>query len=877
MISKINFSGLTNSPSDYECPDGELSAAMNLVPEDGTLKPVFEPDVLFSLPEGYNVVLIHTANTKKHYIVQDDSFGIYWIDAQDESHELNLIDNLANYSVTKIYQFNSTGNVLLVLTDNGIFYFLWQKDKYNNLGNHLPELNLSFGLKGQIRSKFINVDFKTQYNPATFPGDFNNDENIEYITNQVLGGVNSMIAEYCNHEEDDGTDCFMFPFFVRYAYRLYNGDLTMHSAPVLMLPSTKYAPVCAGYFKSTFPTNGCSLTIYSFLADLDYDTLTTEPELAKLNMFKDIISSVDIFISAPLYTYDQSGKVKLGSYGVRESLSTYYLAGIENGTYKKRLMDDDFPETSTERMTFNLPRFEDSKVTEKIKDCGTFYLLHSIKLSELEHGNRKKIPIEKGYLKSLVTREVMTDDNNHHDLLIPKRSYSYNSRLNITGIERKPFSGFRLNAMVPYINEADNDMGHTYIPSWSISNGNDTLNVSAEASDVKYAGNYFFYPDGYVDYFGITRRMGLNTEYFTTKPSPHPLLNGSFYFSGFDEITFSGSPSIVQPEQTTDKIFLPNKLYASEVNNPFYFPVNGIKSVGTGEIYDICAAVKAMSQGQYGQFPLYVFSSEGVWALSIADDGTFGPTPPPVANDVCSNINSITPLDSSVLFVSSRGLMLLSGSECVCISDVVQNLPFDHSGLPSFNKIQEMSQLPELPSEDFRDFIQYADIVYDYINQRIIIFREGYQKAFVFSLKSKCWGMCECHFRNTVNSFPDAYVMNDSNQLVNVSTVFDTSDSSAIMAVTRPLKLDSPDVLKTIDTVILRGNFKRGDISTALYGSRDLANWHLVRSSKDNYIRGFCGTPYKYFRIAFVGRLKYGQNITAVSISFNERYNDKLK
>ena len=59
-------------------------------------------------------------------------------------------------------------------------------------------------------------------------------------------------------------------------------------------------------------------------------------------------------------------------------------------------------------------------------------------------------------------------------------------------------------------------------------------------------------------------------------------------------------------------IDLPNKIYTSEINNPFHFPVLGINTIGTGTILGISSAVKALSEGQFGQFPLYAFTSEGV-------------------------------------------------------------------------------------------------------------------------------------------------------------------------------------------------------------------------------------------------------------------------
>jgi hypothetical protein len=93
--------------------------------------------------------------------------------------------------------------------------------------------------------------------------------------------------------------------------------------------------------------------------------------------------------------------------------------------------------------------------------------------------------------------------------------------------------------------------------------------------------------------------------------------------------------------------------------------------------------------------------------------------------------------------------------------------------------------------------------------------------------------------------------------------------------ITRAIKLEMPDVLKTMDTIIQRGNFAKGHVQSALYGSRDLINWFPVWSSKDHYLRGFRGTPYKYFRIACVTYLAEGESIYGASLQFNPRLIDQ--
>lgn len=166
-------------------------------------------------------------------------------------------------------------------------------------------------------------------------------------------------------------------------------------------------------------------------------------------------------------------------------------------------------------------------------------------------------------------------------------------------------------------------------------------------------------------------------------------------------------------------------------------------------------------------------------------------------------------------------------------------------------------------------------MTYDYVNQRIIVFNEAYTYAYVFSLKSKLWGMMQSSITSTVNSYPEALAMDKAGNLIDLSSS-DAEQNNGFF-LTRPVKLETPDVLKTIDTIIQRGNFVKGHVQSALYGSRDLVNWHLVWSSKDHYLRGFRGTPYKYFRIACVTSLAKGESIYGASIQFNPRQTNQLR
>ena len=330
---------------------------------------------------------------------------------------------------------------------------------------------------------------------------------------------------------------------------------------------------------------------------------------------------------------------------------------------------------------------------------------------------------------------------------------------------------------------------------------------------------------------------------------------------------------------------MPNKIYTSEVNNPFYFPILGINSVGTGKVLGISSAAKALSEGQFGQFPLYAFTTDGVWALEVSSTGTYS-AKQPITRDVVINPDSITQIDSSVLFATDRGIMHISGSATQCLSDSLnaEDL-FSIADLPKANALidifngkageNEKATLSDITLLPFNDFLRECRMVYDYTNQHIIVYNPTVRYAYVFSLKSKLWGMMLSDIVNNVNSYPEALAMADGNRLVDFST--SSAETITALVVTRPFKMEEPDVFKTIDTIIQRGYFKPGHVAQVLYGSNDLFNWHTVWSSTDKYMRGFRGTPYKAFRIALICTLDRFESLLGFSAQFNPRMLNRLR
>lgn len=905
MKKEIRYNGLTTVPSDYQAPDGDLSLSLNLINEDSALRPLQLPESQQETGVPVATIFIHKTAGLVRYIVAGQDNAYSWADSGDPE----TLTPLA--AIPGFIQITAVGNTLVILTDRGMRYFLWKNDRYLDLGSHLPETNLSFGLKGHMEdSGLFTVSLPDDIPRGTEYSNLYTTANEDAATSQVLAQANQFIA---NRSLNNGR--FIFPFFIRYAYRLYDGSLTMHSAPVLMVTTTGLAPMAR--ISRWDDPHTVVASICAMCCSLDFMLLNPEA-IEKLRDWSDIISSVDIFISKPIYTYNQNGRVHHCTRNIGTTLSYCRLSNASSSAsqaalaarpgkgfpYQELKFSDAYPAVHGTRLDqyFQMPAVSKGNLEKEIRGTAAFYLLTSVKPKNLPTV-RTDIGIPADYFKSLVNREVMTDDYLSHDPLVPRYAFAYNNRLNLADVSRRLYDSFANLALATFtdgyldIDIADHKIHsdkdgllQTDIYFFIRENAREYIvegrsSSAAEYSNPKY---YIFYPN--VNAFkAILRERSGNgrVRLYEFPMKPHDFLNGAYWFDGFqkpepffDSDTDPSAPPV--PEPSADLLVdISGKLYTSDVNNPFLFPATGINTIGTGRILAVCAAAKALSQGQFGQFPLYAFTTEGVWALEVSASGAFSARQP-ITRDVCLDSAAIAQLDNAVLFATSRGIMLISGSQTKCITDMIGtpgSVPI--SGLPGLGKLHDRltagsdSCFPLVP---FPEFIRKCRMVYDYVNQRVIIYNPSISYAYVYSLKSGMFGMLHASIANHINSYPEAIAMiktrNGSLRTVDLSQTSSAASVKALM-VTRPLKLDNPDILKTISSVIQRGLFRRGHVSSLLYASRDLIHWFLVWSSRDHSLRGFGGTPFRYFRIALLCDLAPGESISGASVEFTPRLTDR--
>lgn len=837
--------GIHRSPSIGN--EGELSECVNLIPKNGELVNIQPPKELdITLPEGSILIYVHRTKDFLHYIFFHTNV-LRYADTDGTTHLIgaNQYDKIPK-SVTSI------GNTLIVITDKPIRYLLWQNGFYKELGEKPPFPILSFGLVGH----FVSSDTITMGNPDDVDEDHPmsiTQDNLSYINNEVMGAASKFIRE-----ESVNKGRFMFPFFIRYAYRLYDGSTFMHSAPILMIPSSDVSP--HAMFRVDDDKEHYRYTMAAIACSIDYRVSGMGNQKS---WWKDIVKSLDIYITAPQYTFDYYGEITGAEY-IEDDLG-FGIYKISGGYYNRRTFYEGMSQalggTPTYEMQFVLPG---NAVDDSIPENSLFYKIASVTYEDLcakDGESRESLSLEDNVLEALQNREQLVDANGYQtlDSLIPEYAYTYNQRLNVSNLRRILFAGYPPESIVAY-----NDGSSSISIKVFIREGDKEI-VTETTSAINMGINmyYLYYPNANAYKMVITRNSDRYQAIVTL--SPHNTMNGSYYFDSYAPIIFKpGSDST--PISTDKSVNMPNKIYTSEVNNPFYFPLAGINTVGTGEIIGIRSTTKALSQGQFGQFPLYAFSSDGIWALQLSDAGLYSSIQP-ISRDVCNNPDSITQLDSSIVFSTERGLKLLQGSDISLLSSSLEGVNIDET---FFNVNPDFSDLFIPDTETFVETLRTCKIAYDYTNSLLHIYPKETIKHYVYSLDTG-------EFSTFVGEKVKAMAQDYPNSVVQIGNAlyslekYVSEDTRKGIAITRALTLGDPFSLKTL--VDLRTLGLRKDesskIKIAVFVSADRKNWSRLKSLRQR--------AFKYYRFVYFSNLYDLDTLSGTRILLETRRNNKLR
>ena len=853
----VIFKGLTHSPSDYDCQDGELATCLNLINEDGALHPINQPVIAeqnITLDSGDTIELVHKVTHNEtihsHYIIRKSDDTWYWMEKGGDGTK-NTID-LNGFHVNAV---TAVGNIVNFVGEISIKYLYWIDDNYQLFDRD----NFNYGIK---------IDFKEfDYHGGSAEISLG-DEFWDYVTykssssgrkitgmnvNQVSKVFNMFDAVINKTLSDKGKQWQKYFVFGVAAIRLYDGTYySISNIFKLDWNSETLASVKVDPYNKRFWSIGPTIATYTISANID-----------NLDKTSDLIQGIDIFLS------------KAESFVNLESAAAKYVV----------------PEANNRDQGDMFFTMMSGKEAANAIDSLSFY--HSLFISKDEFGKGLQLKRVEGTEESLPLANLYRSD------LGGKCAITYNNRLHVGNVKE----GYNVDLISNITPEREDIEELKTEGIVRVKSSNKEFWCKVDDLDARL---YYFVCVPILNVSEIRFYIKTRTSIFKKSTvSLHSSETTAFSFyvagEGKENVPKFALPWEKSSEEEWNNIVSKYENYKTNINalpyssvvkvseaeNPLIFPAKNSVQVGSSIINALAANTRPISEGQFGDAPIYAFTDEGVWVLMLGEEGTYIARQP-ANRDICSNPKGILQIDDAVLFPTERGIMMQRGRESECITDVLDDYPFDFLSIYSHstkdktypNKLLELGNIPESDVKyvRFRKYLEEASMIYDYYDSRIIVFNPNYAYAYVYSLKSKMWGTMHNVFNKRVNIYPESYATDKEGKILNVY-VKNPIENVPFFLCSRPLMLGQ-DAYKTMFDCITRGYFssvQAGKCGIVLFGSNDLVNWYYVGSSVNMYLRNLVGSPYKYFRLALMGSLDPKESISALSTEFQSRLQNKLR
>jgi hypothetical protein len=835
---RIPLKGIVRNSSSQLSEDGEMIDVINLRNKYGKLQPIKDAEKVYQ--SQYPIVYIHKNLDYENWISYDSNTGnLYW-----EAKKENDILVPVNKQITKIY------NILGISQVGNIINFVSQENIYNILfdGEYrtIPPFET---LEYDIKINKIDIEYKQ----------------IIYDNVRELPDINVAsgdIAKITNEIKESGK--FYNSLLVRYAFRLYDGSYVLTSNPIVfnMTDGIKYEISLPAYDPQT--------VIY-----IQEYKIGISANIKNINDFKDIITSLDFFVcEIPTYdSYDQ--------YVIDETNKTIF--GY-NGLY------------------------------EKFGTAHNFYLIESIDIKDLlkiPTDLSKSIPTNKDYVINLTSQKELENEQTRGGISA-NHIFNYNSKIHISGIKNILFKGYSPrdfeNGFFYYQNSSRLlEWDKAYIKIYLKNNlSEESIIIQEYENNNNYDFNFMFspylsYPDpnaykieiGVLGKYGIEEDWDYGAKIKTFELKKHPNLNIAYYLennlkASFETNNYSLDCSLEEfneeiGEEINPIIEEPSKIKVSSLNNPFVFPPEQTYTVGSGDILGMASVTAALSQGQFGQFPLYVFTTEGIWALQVGTGEVAYTTANPVSRDVCNNPDSITPIDNAVIFTTEKGVNIISGSSVKSLSDDLDGETINISNDSSVYFIQNLAEAiatiglqSSFNDELFTDYIRTARLAYNYNEGEIYAINTSKNYYYCYSIANKEWSKRSGKFKGIIESYPNLYLQNDDNEIFKVNN--ENGNLKQWIFISRPVKLTGIQHKRIIRS-FLRGLYNSTNsskIAFSIFGSFDGESFELVNSvqgiakNQRDILLGRSIRPYTYFIFAAYASSGTESEISAIDVMFEQ-------
>lgn len=853
--TRLNMSGISTGHSPAQAPDGSCSRILNLRNRNGRLEPVGRHERLFELTnERRKLRCIHTVGGDSCYITTEQ--GKIYYEARERNGTIMHLNQPMYVGTELPVDIKAVGNTLVVLYAGTTRYFYWRDGEYIYLGTKPKFPDLSFFAKSEdeVTEEIPRYMFVQPFRRLllTMAADDLKNYAERFMTAYYKCKSRAMEAKH-----------FVQPVQVRFALRLYDGSTYMASAPVTLAAENVFQPDgktykvrmlydgtnYAGVYETQFKLNPFSVAFH--VNDIDMEE------------WSDIVTGIDVYVSAEMVPYNDSA--------------------IERYSFET----DRSSEEHRYYWIFNTPLRPLTELHKNFKNETLYYHLCTIPVKELSNGMDYScaMPVT---VDNLVQRSVLKPDSADYMTLGAECAYIYNSRLHLANIRKTLFEGYPVSQFFAWGDDVQEEAADAYVRV-SIQTTNGIASAVWSGSMPSFSTRLsamLSYPDSRA--IGMKIRLRTATKVyggvFTLSPVENEdravYLDPEMKPIVLPELTEEPEWAVPQPERLEETCR--NLLRVSELDNPFFFPSEQTYRISEGEIIGIATATAALSQGQYGEFPLYVFTDGGIWVLQKGEGAVCYSHVHLMNRRALPRNGVIVPIENAIIYTDENNLLLLNGTESIPLlalddalyetDDNIMEYLIDNCGL-----YDTMSRWVSL-----RKFLDGGCVGYDYHENELWISNPDLEYSCVLNVQSG-------YLYQRQEIYSDFY---QHGALLLCGTpskwIFACEENKGaicqVMLLTRPVKITADAVQRWREVHWRLGGSGAADLFLSVWGSHAYEGEHgLICHDRirGNHIYSvpvrLYAPPCKSHRLALSGMVESDFHLTAIDVLSEETENNRLR
>lgn len=906
-MQKVNIPilGLTSNSEARAVVDGECMVLHNLTVEEGGVKVIAPPT------ESAGVESV----AKKYYHEKAKE----WLTLYNSGSVASSKGTINQDGKVKSLSF--VGNIVVMYCADGVRYAIYDGG-YRYMGKlpELPRLNVA------IESKFINIQTDNWYYKD---GTEVAEKDVPLIwSNASKGYFDQCMAGLYQQ------GAFVDRTMVRLAARMFDGSYVAFS-PIYYVEDKDELLNLNGSVEG-FPSieatigrdNKNFVAIPASTADKSkfYTSVrgfvpTFSLEQEDLSKWRDVIVGIDLFAVPSIMGHRTTSEIEVTDAKLKSRK--------QNGRYGVLLLNE-VGDVRYERYVVR----EGSEIEEEIANASQYYKIAEYDLKGNEVWRLKNTsPSQMAVQKALPVEECP------HELMADYR-YLYNNKVHLAGLKeylRDAFNHYSCLGM------EDEDLVQITSVVTLVVDGKEQRVISnvmapkVGKKDEKYfLAPILAYPDARATkmkvYVGYNTGVGESQSVVKYKEFPlkaHNTLNLAYYMDGvatnkdgitglnpiaLDGFASLGSDEVAYKEsggkltgftvkdtesRTAERLGV---MRVSEVDNPIYYPARFTYSFDA-EIVAVCSNVIALSQGQFGQHPLYVFTKSGVWAMTVDAAGGSYLSQVPASREVCSNGAGVSSTIKGVVFPANKALMLMNGADAVDISASLAGLETTELRV-KYDVIERIcgvvgkGHMAERVS--FTDYLNGAFTAYDYNTGLLYVCNSGYDYSYVYNMNTGAWSTADGQYAEYV-PYPGKMVLSGKVEGAYKLYTFDRYNKTAfeqtpivmpVAMVTRGCIFGSTG-LKRVGECALRVTMITDKAGFYVLGSVDGVKWELVggreakdgvRAAEPTYMvirdlvtRFNVSRSYRFISFAFVGNVRNDAKLLMCEATTTEAWSNRVR